>query len=353
MITDERVLEDEYVPRTLRHRDGALEQIANAFADLNYGWQPNHVLIFGPTGSGKTCLARHATNKIQYDPTVEFNIASQYVDCWRDNTRFQVLHSVVSSFDHAAPSREAATTGSLLTRMEAYDGPHFVVVLDEAELLQDPNIVRDYHGRDGFSLVVIASDRNDFFRNIPEAVASRLVGPRITLGRYSLSALVSILEDRVEQGIEPGAIDTTQLETIADYAAGNAKEAITMLRLAAETAEAGRARGVTDEMIDDAAERAGIVIEERRIEQLGPEQRLIYEIVRDADGELTATDVYDEYSDRMDTGHDRLKSNKTIRRYLLKLAEYDLIKKSGSKRGRRYYPLDGAPALSDILSDTG
>ena len=329
MITDERVLDDEYVPRRLHHRDGAMEEMALALSPIERGHQAEHGLIFGATGTGKTCLAKYATDQLRR--VTDVNV--QHVNCWEDNTRFQILHQVVSSFDHSTPGRSAADINSLLTRIESYTGPPFVVILDEAELLRDPNIIRDYHGRRGFSLIVIATDRTEFFAEVPDAIATRLSGPTAILEPYPIDALVSILEDRVEQGLERGVIGTEQLEMIADHAAGNAQQAITMLRLAARRAERERASHVSDAMIAGAAGRADEVIQDKRIGQLLPHQETVYEVVLDSDGELRTTEIYERYSERVD-GDPR--ANRTIRKYLSKLAEYGLIEKSGANRGRVY-----------------
>ena len=338
MIRKPRVLDDDHIPRVLRHRDGAMEEFASAFRPILHDREPQHVLLFGESGTGKTCLANYACREFQRDTSVHFTINAIHIDCWEHNSRFQLLHEVVSEFDAFVPEPAATNTSNLLERMEAYDGPPFVVIIDEAELLKDPHIIRDYHGRDGFSLVVIASNRDWFFSSFPSSVISRLTGPRITLERYPLDALASILKDRADEALAPGAIDDAQLRTIANYAAGNAQEAITILRTAAYDADDRGAAGITDGMIESAAERSGNIIQRERVEQLGPEQRVLYEIVLDTDDELTTTEIYAAYSERMDGDEYDLKSNKQVRRYLTKLAEYDLIGCSGKTSARTYHP---------------
>ena len=333
----EHVLQDDHLPRTLRHRDGAMDQFASAFRPMLRDWEPQHVLVFGESGTGKTCLANYATREFEHNPDLPFSIRSVYIDCWGVNTRFQLLHEVVSAFDPFVPEPAATDTGLLIERMESYDGPHIAVIIDEAELLKDPHIIRDYHDRDNFSIVLIATDREDFFASWPQSEINRLAGPRISLEKYPLSALVSILKDRVDEALEPGVIDTSQLRTIANYAAGDAQQAITMLRLAAAEAQSQRADGVTDETIEHAARGAGDVIEQKRREKLKPGQRVLYDVVMDSDEGLSVSEVFVRYKDRVGADTNGLKNNKQVRRYLKKLAEYDLIAYSGNTSARKYH----------------
>jgi Cdc6-like AAA superfamily ATPase len=89
-------------------------------------------------------------------------------------------------------------------------------------------------------------------------------------------------------------------------------------------------------MIADAAGDAEKAIRDAHIERLLSHQKIVYDVVCESDEWLTTTDVYEGYSERVD-GDPR--SNRTIRKYLSKLAEYDLIAKEGTTRGRTYRSL--------------
>ena len=226
-----------------------MDQFASAFRPLLHDREPQHVLLFGESGTGKTCLANYATREFDRDPNLPFAINYLRIDCWDYNSRFQILYEIVKEIDDFVPDRDSTDRHDLLERLERYTGPHFVVTIDEAEILKEPCIIRDYHKRDKFSLVLIATDLEEFFQSFPTSEVNRLTGPRITLEKYSLNELVTILQDRVDEALLPEAIETPQLRTIANYAAGDAQQAITMLRLAANEADGRNACGITDKMI--------------------------------------------------------------------------------------------------------
>jgi len=72
MIVDEHVFTDAYLPDRLLHRAAAVEVLADAFEPAVAGRQPADVLIYGPSGVGKTVLTRHTSERLQRQATVDF-----------------------------------------------------------------------------------------------------------------------------------------------------------------------------------------------------------------------------------------------------------------------------------------
>ena len=65
MIIDFRVFEDVYLPRELMHRESEVGQLSRAFQPALSGSAPHNALISGPSGVGKTVLARHTLNRLE------------------------------------------------------------------------------------------------------------------------------------------------------------------------------------------------------------------------------------------------------------------------------------------------
>ncbi|MFB6076809.1 MAG: AAA family ATPase, partial [Candidatus Nanohaloarchaea archaeon] len=59
VVTDARVLSEEFVPRELQHRDGEVGVLTNALEPLIDGDPAEDVLVHGPSGAGKTAVARY------------------------------------------------------------------------------------------------------------------------------------------------------------------------------------------------------------------------------------------------------------------------------------------------------
>ena len=65
MIIDSRVLEDVYLPRELMYRESGVGQLSRAFQPALTGSAPHNALTSGPSGVGKTVLARHTLDRLE------------------------------------------------------------------------------------------------------------------------------------------------------------------------------------------------------------------------------------------------------------------------------------------------
>ena len=70
---------------------------------------------------------------------------------------------------------------------------------------------------------------------------------------------------------------------------------------------------------------------EKDVDTLTPHQRTLYEIIEEHD-EISPSDLYEEYRSRIEEP----KTDRTVRNYLSKMAQYDVIKAKGRSRDRTY-----------------
>ncbi|WP_244880095.1 Cdc6/Cdc18 family protein [Natrinema pellirubrum] len=87
MITNARALETTYVPKDLEHRDGKISQFATALEPLTHGVGGEHSLIFGPSGLGKTTLAKFVVRKLREE---SFGVRRAYWDCMSGSSKTEV-----------------------------------------------------------------------------------------------------------------------------------------------------------------------------------------------------------------------------------------------------------------------
>jgi len=58
MITDARVLQQEFIPREVQHRDAEVNYLSSILEPVTDGEPTEPTLLHGPSGAGKTALLK-------------------------------------------------------------------------------------------------------------------------------------------------------------------------------------------------------------------------------------------------------------------------------------------------------
>lgn len=186
------------------------------------------------------------------------------------------------------------------------------------------------------TLIMACLDENSFFTDLDPGLRSRLSAHRkLRLARYSTKELADIFPGRVKAGLTSGVIYERGIEYIAELAAGDARVAIALLRTAVERLRRSDEHSqITPAVVDKIQSLAHEDIRRRTIRELDTHKRLLYDIIQNA-GPIKAPSLREEYEDRAANPV----ADATRRKYLRRLAEYDLIESWGSGCGTRYRTL--------------
>lgn len=334
MIADARPLQSEFVPGDVRHRDGEVDALSSALQPIIAGRKPEPVLLYGPSGTGKTCIARYAVDRLRSEAV---DLHTQYINCWEDYTRFKTLYRALEGVGRALNvHRQSTPRDELVDRLRgALDDP-YVVVLDEVDQLEEKDVLYDLYRTSSLSLVLIANRETELFSELSERLVSRLhTATRIRFDRYRTDELVGILEDRVRWGLGEDCTDREQLTQIAEVAAGDARIAIGILRAAAREAHEQGLDRITDDLIEEGIPEAKAEIRQKHVQKLTDHQRVLYDVIVEH-GEIAPGDLYEAYSDRVDDS----KSRRMMRNHLQKMQQYNLVRAEGESRSRTYHPRD-------------
>lgn len=331
MIRDARVLQDDFLPREIAHRHEQMERLAGALEPVIEGDRPQDAMLEGPSGAGKTCVARYSLDELS---EWLLSIDTQYVDCWQHSSRFRVLYKLLEGLDRAYDIHRSTPRDELLRRLDERADP-YVVVLDEVDQLEDIGLLRELFGIQSLTTVLISNRRQDVLAGLDERLQSRIRScERVRFDAYTTDQLTTILADRVGWGLEPGAITDDQLRTIAD-AAGNARDGIAMLRSAARAAERAGEDEIDSDRVQAAIPTAREAIRQTNVDRLNRHQRVLYEAIAEAE-EITPGDLYSTYCETVEDP----RTERTCRNYLRKLRQYNLVTASGEGRSRRYRVVD-------------
>jgi orc1/cdc6 family replication initiation protein len=332
MIRDARVLQAHFVPDEIEHRNAEINALSNTLAPIMDGQPGEPSLLLGPSGAGKTCVARFTVDRLCENV---LDINTQYINCWQDYARFQVLYRLLETIGNTVNiHRRSTPKDELLDRLQQYDGPPVVVILDEVDQLDDKRVLYDLYHTPQITMILITNREHDLFSQLDDRLSSRLHPcVRLSFEKYHLDEVVAILEARARWGLVDDAVDTDELTLIADAAAGDARIAIGILRNAARLAEQSDTQRITADTVHSAIPEGRQEVRQKTIEQLTTHQRALYDILHEQ-GELTPSALYEAYRDHVD----KPKTNRTVRNYLTKMEHYRLIRAEGANRARTYRP---------------
>jgi len=340
MIRDARVLQAGFVPKEVVHRDAEANHLSNALNPITRDEPAETAFLFGPSGTGKTCLAKFIVERLRQEV---LDINHQYVNCWQNYTRFRTLYRILEGIGQTLDiHRQSTPKDELLERLRQYDGPPYVVILDEVDQLEDMDVLYDLYTLPNISMILIANREEELFARIDERLSSRLMNStRIRFVKYTTEELVAILQARVDRGLTADAVTHSQLEQIADAAAGDARVGIGILRNAAQHAERNNTDCITQTAITDAIPDAKAEIQQQTVETLTQHQKQLYEIITDH-GSIQPGELYETYCEQVEEP----KTKRTVRNYISKMCQYNLIVTDGQNRGRTYRPV--ATSASNI-----
>jgi len=327
-------------------RGSVLERILDALGPVFDGECPEDVVVWGPSGSGKSAVLTALFSQLDESlgrsedaiwtstrGTADVSRAQfAYVDARRADSDFQYYHAILETISRNPVPRRGVGTDELrerLTDAVAEQSAAVVVAVDHLSETDDDvahvrSLLEPVSGET--ALVIVAEEPIEDWP-----------GRSVEVPSYRSHALVDLLTERASYGLTSGALAHDRARRIADWADGDAHDALAALfgaAIAADRDDAGRIRERDVEAGIDAVPDDCVQI--GRVLAL-PENR------RSVLGELLATegdrrpisDAAAAIGDRTDL------SPSTVQRYLYELAEDGLLTREavdadgGNGNGRR------------------
>ena len=269
IFKDREVLQHDYIPEKLPHRDEQIHCLGGIVAPVLRGSPCSNAFIYGKTGTGKTAVTKYVLNKLSSKAQeIGASIGVCYVNCRLAGTEYRVLSSLCDALDVKVPFTGLAV-GEVFDRFkEGLDLQRkiFIVVLDEIDalikvrgdtLLYELTRVNETlrHGRT--SIIGISNDLR-FKEFLDPRVLSSLSEEEIVFRPYDAAELQDILWRRAQVAFSEGALLDGAVALCAALAAaehGDARRALDLLRVAGELAEREGADCVSEDNVRQAEKR--------------------------------------------------------------------------------------------------
>jgi len=348
MLWDESVFRDGWVPRRLEGRGDEQEELAAALRPAVQGEPPADVVISGPSGVGKTALAKCQVDDLR----LEADVCSTHVQCLGQSPG-SICRDLVREHPRGSDPAHTAPVDDVRDELAQIADRPYVIILDEADDSCRTDLLEWLEEIDAVATVAICHDIDEWLGHLGGETAR---GRRhIPLETYSVDALASILEQRADLGLRQGAVDRRLLEQIAQHCAGVARVGIQTLYEAAKRADADHVDEIRGEDVAPAAQSARRRIRAANLSSLPVGHLLVYHLIQQAGGGQISASVLAERYD--DVAADALQDHPvtpaapaTRRRYLSKLEDYGLILSEGENRHKSYLALDPDLEVPDAVA---
>jgi len=317
MFKNKAVLQSNFNPDTIPHREAQINGLATILAPSLRGEKPSNVFIYGKTGTGKTLVAQHTVeNLAKVASGREVPIVPVYINCKMKkvaDTQYRLIaHITREKFNANLPITGLPTEEIYAAFLRAVDTKKQIIllVLDEIDQLMDKegddmlyNLTRINTELKKAQISIIGISNNTNFINVLDPrVKSSLSQEELFFPPYNALQLQDILKQRAEEAFVHGAITPGLIEKCAAFAArdhGDARRAIELLRVAAELSERAGLSKVTTDHLDHAEHK----IETDRIFEIiktQPQQYQaalysIYSICSKKKEQVFTGEVYDLY----------------------------------------------------------
>jgi len=254
IFKDKFVLQSNYTPRTIPHRDKEIEQVASILAPCLKGEKTSNLFVYGVTGTGKTLSIQYVKEELlKRAKSNNINLNIEYLNCKLKkvaDTEYRILAELIKKLGGEVPTTGLPTDAvySKFIDLIEKEKQLLILVLDEVDhavkkmsdnFLYNLTRLNSELDKTQISLVGISNDLR-FLDNLDPRVRSSLSEEEIVFSPYNALQLQDILKNRAEQAFYKNAIGNGVIEKCAAFAArehGDARRALDLLRVAGEMAE--------------------------------------------------------------------------------------------------------------------
>jgi cell division control protein 6 len=254
LFKDKVILQSNYSPGIIPHRDKQIETIASILAPSLLGQKTSNLFIYGKTGTGKTVSVQHVANELSRRCVESKTLRIEYLNCKLKkvaDTEYRILAELISKLGGKVPSTGLPTDEVYRRFVEILEGSEekiLILILDEIdqavkkisdEFLYNLTRLNSELSNIQIGVVGISNDLR-FLDMIDQRVRSSLSEEEIVFPPYNALQLQEILKERAQGAFKDGVVDDGVIAKCAAFAArehGDARRALDLLRVAGEIAE--------------------------------------------------------------------------------------------------------------------
>ena len=353
VIKNLNILDFDYMPDEILHRDEQLKYLAQMFKPLLSNVSQN-AIVKGPVGTGKTVIAKKFCKKLTSIGRKQGKIIEYvHINCRKRSSDSMALIGILNHFDPRFPDRGFSFEEMLqvLKKQLIKRNAQLLVVLDEADALLEKkgsNLIytltrfsdENALGKIPISLILIS--QKDIIPLLDNASISTFKRSNVlSLNKYTRNELYDIIRQRVNLAFHANTVEDGCLDLIADISSewGDARFAIELLWKAGISADNQHVQMVTPEHVRAAKAETYSIVTETKLRNLERHQLFtLYSIAKRLKKEGTAYintgDAEKTYAVTCEEYNEKPKSHTMFWNYLKDIQSSGFITIKSSGKGQ-------------------
>jgi len=273
IFKDKSILQTNYQPEEIPHRDEQIKQIASILAPVLRGERTSNLFLYGKTGTGKTLSIQYVKDKLlkRAKKNSEFKLRIEYLNCKLkkvSDTEYRILAELIKKLGEEVPATGLPTQAVYSKFIEIIDSEKqlIVLILDEIDQTIKKisndflyNLTRLNSELSKTQICIVGISNNlTFLDELDPRVRSSLSEEEIIFPPYNALQLQQILNKRSFGAFKEGVLQEGVVAKCAAFAArehGDARRALDLLRIAGELAERDNSSKILLKYIDEANDK--------------------------------------------------------------------------------------------------
>lgn len=270
IFKDKSILQSNYRPEEIPHRQEQIKQVASILAPVLRGERTSNLFLYGKTGTGKTLSILYVRDELLKRAKKDsgFNLRIEYINCKLkkvSDTEYRILAEMIKKLGGEVPNTglPTETVYSRFIDLIDKDKQFLVFILDEidqavkkisSDFLYNLTRLNSELSKAQMCFVGISNDLT-FLDGLDPRVRSSLSEEEIVFPPYNALQLQEILSKRSEEAFKEKVVQEGVIAKCAAFAArehGDARRALDLLRIAGEIAERDNSRKILMKHLDEA-----------------------------------------------------------------------------------------------------
>jgi len=270
IFKNKSLLQYNYTPREIPHREEQIRQIALILAPVLRGEKTSNLFLYGKTGTGKTLAIQYVKEELykRAKKNTDFNLKIEYLNCKLkkvSDTEYRILAELIKKMGGEIPVTGLPTQAVYSKFIEIIDSEKnlIVLILDEIDQTVKKisndflyNLVRLNSELSKSQICIVGISNNlTFLDELDPRVRSSLSEEEILFHPYNALQIQDILNQRAKMAFKEGVLQEGVISKCAAFAAkehGDARRALDLLRVAGELAERDSSKKIFLKYIDQA-----------------------------------------------------------------------------------------------------